>query len=99
MRNRLREETSRKDQVTYTVKADRKLAQIATTLIEEVGYRNFSEVVYDAIYRMVSAADPGLVLPTLERELSIQDERDRDLLRAAVALKESANTMLSQVHR
>lgn len=99
MRNRLRAETSREDQVTFTVKADKRLAQIANVLITEKGYRNFSEVAYDAIYRMVSAAEPGVLLPTLDGQVLIQDERDKELQEEVVILRNSAKVKLSPIHR
>ena len=95
-KNRLRAPTSRQDQRSMVVKADKTFATVVDSLLDK-GYANFSEVCYDAVYRLAKQVSPSLPVATLEAAALTSEEEEVELERLGTSLRLAVNTARSQL--
>ncbi len=80
------------------VKADKTFATVIDTLLDK-GYANFSEVCYDAVYRLAKQVSPSLAVATLEAAALTNEEEEIELERLGASLRLAVDTARSQLYQ
>ena len=78
------------------VKADKTFATVVDVLLDK-GYANFSEVCYDAVYRLAKQVSPSLSVATLESAALTNEEEELELERLGTTLRTAVDTARSQL--